>query len=111
MHYGADINKGESNGNSPLFAAISEARHDLVRLLLELGADIGQRNVEGAGAAVFLVQRMRMRMLSEDEMLPIVQTLLAAGLDPTASTASGQTAGDLARDYGYSEIAALLNAA
>jgi ankyrin repeat protein len=95
----------------PLFAAISEARHDLVRLLLELGADIGHRNVDGAGAAVFLVQRTRMRMLSEEEMLPIVQTLLAAGVDPTAPTPSGQTAGDLARDHGCSAIAALLNAA
>jgi hypothetical protein len=61
--------------------------------------------------AVFLVQRMRMRMLSEDEMLPIVQTLLAAGVDPTARTPSGQTALDLARDHGYSAIAALLKAA
>jgi uncharacterized protein len=111
VHYGADINKGESNGNTPLFAAISEAHHDLVRLLLELGADIEHRNLAGAGAAVFLVQRMRMRMLSEEEMLPIVQTLLAAGLDPTAQAPGGQTAGDLARDHGYSAIAALLKAA
>jgi ankyrin repeat protein len=111
VHYGADINKGESNGNSPLFAAISEARHNLVRLLLEVGADIGQRNVAGAGTAVFLVQQARMRMLYEDEMLPIAQTLLAAGVDTTAPTSSGQTAADLARDHGCSAIAALLNAA
>jgi hypothetical protein len=111
VHFGADINKGESDGDSPLFAAISEARHDLVRLLLELGADIGHRNHAGAGAVVFLVQRMRVRRLSEDEMLPILQTLLAAGADPTVPTPSGHTARDLAREHGYLAIEALLKAA
>jgi hypothetical protein len=59
---------------------------------------------------VFLVERMRMRMLSQDEMLPIVQTLLAAGADPAATTRNGQSASDLAREHGYAAVEVLLKA-
>ncbi len=107
---GADIDKGESHGDSPLFATVSEARHDLVRLLLELGAKIHHRNHVGDGAAAFLVRRMQMRMLSEVEMLPILQTLLSAGADPWAASKSGQSAYDLAREYDFWDIAAFLKA-
>jgi ankyrin repeat protein len=107
---GADIDKGESDGDSPLFAAISEARHDLVVLLLELGANIRHRNAAGEVAAAFLVQRTHLRLLSEEEMLPILQTLLSAGADPRATSKSGQSAYDLAREYDLWDIASLLKA-
>ena len=44
-------------------------------------------------------------------MLPILRTLLAAGADPGASGENGQSAADLADEFAYPQIAALLRVA
>ncbi|MDQ3815992.1 MAG: ankyrin repeat domain-containing protein [Armatimonadota bacterium] len=42
-------------------------------------------------------------------MVPLIQTLLTAGANPSARNDDGKTALDLAREFGFSELAAWLD--
>lgn len=105
---GADINKTNSTGESPLFSAINNVHNDLVQLLIDLGANIHHRDHQGNGALLFLVLRTRMRQLKQAEMLPIIKTLLAAGVDPAVRNNDGKTARELAHEFKFKKLEELL---
>lgn len=81
---------------APLHAATARAAANLVRLLVDAGADVNARQQAGftplhgaAGAGT----------------LALVELLLAAGADPEARTESGETAAMLARNRGHALVA------
>ena len=84
---GADINacnrhKFAGPGNSPLSAAVYQDRRDVVRLLIERGADVNQGDRAGFTP---------LHLAAATGYLEIARILLVAGADPSART--GTTGG------------------
>lgn len=90
---GADINAADSNCETPLMAAISSPndtyRLDIVKLLLEKGANADYRGEENCGVLFQAV------LLKDAE---ITELILKAGADPNIIMESGETL------YDYSEF-------
>jgi ankyrin repeat protein len=105
---GADINKTDKRGDSPLFWAVNEGRLDLVQLLIELGADVHHQNPDGLSALAYLVRCTHSRKLEQSQMAPIVATLLAAGVDPAVRNKEGKTPRDMAQQLKLTELEPLL---
>ncbi|ORX65883.1 ankyrin, partial [Anaeromyces robustus] len=47
IEHGADINKENEDGKTPLFWACESGNEDLVKYLIDLGADINKENEKG----------------------------------------------------------------
>ncbi|ORX85834.1 ankyrin, partial [Anaeromyces robustus] len=47
IEHGADINKENRGGETPLFLACRSGNKNLVKYLIDLGADINKENEEG----------------------------------------------------------------
>ena len=48
MEHGADINKGNSNGATPLYIACKNGYIEVVKYLVEHGVDINKKDINGA---------------------------------------------------------------
>ena len=80
---GADVNLGErSNSNFPLRAACAHNRPDIVRLLLELGANVNATSSEGITA---------LHWVCHTGNLPVAHILLDHGADPNAGNRQAST--------------------
>jgi FOG: Ankyrin repeat len=98
LHFaGANVNS-RSNCCMPLFLAASEGRVDVVRYLLDQGADVNAREQFGDTALTEAVFNGRLAAAKE---------LLFRGADANAIGAGG-TALDIAINRNHTEIAALL---
>ena len=87
-----DVNRTtDRNGVTYLMAAVMQHKADIVKLLLECGADPNQGRLDGVRplAAVFLK-----RTAQQEE---IVRLLIAAGADPSLTDRPGQSAFDFAQ--------------
>lgn len=81
---GAEIEGRGRNRETPLISAASAGQVDAVRHLLELGADVEARDVEGKTALMFAVGR--------DAKLEVVEALVGAGADVHAVDGAGRNA-------------------
>jgi ankyrin repeat protein len=95
---GADVSAVARNEMKvqPLHAAAAAKEIDIVRMLLERGADPNARQQVGYTALMECARGGR------DDM---VSLLLAHGADPTLQTDDGKSASDLARESGHTAIA------
>lgn len=128
-----DATDGRGTGNTPLMVAAYNGHTEIVRLLLEEGAQIGVRNAEGRTALMFastgsfpetvaLLLRHGADPNATDEgegwsalMFAaaeghgeVVRTLLEGGADPSLTDRDGETARTFAENNGHAEVAGLL---
>ena len=94
-----DAVSGNDAGLRALHSAVAGRHVEVVRLVLEAGADPGPRQQGG-------FTPLMAAALHGDE--PVVASLLAAGADPTARSDDGRDAADLAEQGGHSGLAARL---
>ena len=83
------------NGKSILMYAVWEGREDIVKYLIDLGADVNAKDKEGKTALMLAVWR---------ERLNIVKLLVANKADKKAKNNEGLEAADIAEIAGNGEI-------
>jgi uncharacterized protein len=95
---GADVGKAASNDMrvQPLHAAVAARNLDVMRLLLDHGADPNARQQVG------YTPLMGAAGSGRDDL---VDLLLDRGADPTAVAEDGKTAAAIARDHGHDALA------
>lgn len=102
LRYGADINgTAFEDGITALIEAVRENREDMVRFLLEKGADTEQSDADGWTPLFFALTASMARLL------------LDFGADPHACNSDGATPLQMARQFerGNKELLAVLHAA
>ena len=77
---------------------------EVLSLLLEAGADVNARNVDGATA-------LMMAAMHGADSVEVINALIKAGADVNAKTEEGKTALDLARQVGNENVVKVLEAA
>lgn len=92
IDHGADVNKINANGESPLHAVMQTSYSELtttylVKTLLENGADVNQPNADGATPLQVAIQRSRPELATY-----LVKTLLENGADVNTEGYKGTTA-------------------
>jgi hypothetical protein len=88
---GVDVNAGDKYGRAPLHCAAKKKKSSIIRVLVELGADVDGRDDNGWTALHFACGSWTWR---EDD--PCVSLLLALGANVHLVTKSGETACNLA---------------
>jgi ankyrin repeat protein len=98
---GAEVNaKDTTYGGTALIWAAQKGHMEVVKFLLERGADVHAKAVNGATALIIAAQNDR---------TGIVKLLLEKGADVNAKANDGGTALTVAAQYGCLEIVKLLN--
>lgn len=64
IHYKADLNKANANGEPPLIEAVKYNKIAMVRLLIEAGADITLKNVDGKDALTIAIEEHRLDIVN-----------------------------------------------
>ncbi len=101
---GADINaKNTRWGLSTLWCATQEAATDLVRYLVERGADIHTRNQNGNTLLMSLAQFSNLTHFFD--FVEVAHLLIDLGVDIDATNPEGRTALMLAAEHGNTQIA------
>jgi uncharacterized protein len=115
MAAGGDVNTKTENGTTPLMIAAHGGRVDLVRYLLEKGAQVDARNVPKETALIAAANRQGdrdgnfpVREALHTDKDKVVEVLVAAGADINASDGSGDTPLILASRYGRIEVVRFL---
>ena len=99
---GADVNKANKNGATPLSASTSHSSTEIAMILLDAGANLDATNKEGFTALMYAAGKGNFE---------ITKALLNAGANPNAKDNEGWTALIFVAEQGNPEIAkALLNA-
>jgi len=100
LRSGAEIDKTNGSGMTPLFFAAREGKLDVVRSLLKAGADPKHRDVRDWTPLMFGIM---------SEQTDLIQALLNAGADPNVREwETGRTSMHHAVERGIPEIIALL---
>ena len=105
---GADPNQGDARGGTPLLSAIDGCKFDLVSLLLSLGADVHRCDEDGDGPLAHAVLSARPDYRPQEQVVPIIQALRAAGADPGVRNKEGKSVRDLADEMGLASLQSLL---
>ena len=103
MDYNADVCARNANGDTPLYCATECGHLEITRILLECRAEANSQNNRGRTP---LHEASKGRMQGS---LDIVRLLLDHGADMQVHDISGQTASELAHEYGAHEIVKLLS--
>ena len=98
-HWGADINKVDKHGWTPLTHAVLKGHVEIVKLLLDSGADINKTNEYGE-TPLFTA--------AAEGHEQIVKLLLDSGADINKTNEYGETPLYIAAVYGYDQIVKLL---
>ena len=99
---GADVNRPDGYGHTPLMWCVSQRDVSLTERLLREGADVNARRPDGTSVLHVAVH--------SDAGSDIVRLLLAAGADTMARDGEGKTPADYARAAECAELAQLLDA-
>jgi hypothetical protein len=99
LNNGADINRANSAGDTPLYVASEIGHVEVVRILLENGADINRAESNGQTPLMIAV---------DSGHLEVVEVLLEYGANLNAETNDGDTAFDMVNEGVFPEIATLL---
>lgn len=100
LHAGANVDRLDSRGFSPLLSTVLRGQVQTVVTLLAEGADPNLANTDGATPLM---------AAAIDGNLEITKLLLVAGADPAARNHSGATAETKAEEYGHAELAEYLS--
>ncbi|KAJ5247039.1 hypothetical protein N7468_002022 [Penicillium chermesinum] len=90
LELGADVNSRSPHGRTPLMQAARYGLNQVVRLLLENGADVHHADNDGL-QALHWVSRLKARSQNPTEMLDCIHALLDYGADVNAPTLNGST--------------------
>ncbi len=93
------INHQDSHGMTALHWAAAQGHDDIVKLLLDLGANIDLQNVQG---------NTPLHLAARNGNLSTVQLLLVRGANATLANANGQTPLALAHQYHHPDVVAFL---
>ena len=102
---GADPNKVGYNERTPLYWAVEGGYKDMVRTLLDRGAEPDKTANSDIGRAT----ELHASVISGN--VDVVQLLLDAGAQPNEINGDGQTAAQLAKEMGHTEILEIIMAA
>lgn len=92
LNHGADVNKVNFKGHTPLMTAVYTDKTDMIQCLLsDPNIAINQQNNEGQTALMYATRVNN---------LPIMQILLTHGASVNKATMSGETALDIAAHHG-----------
>jgi uncharacterized protein len=94
-----DLRSANQLANTALHAALAGRRGEVVRILLDAGADVNAKQHGGWTA---------LHAAAANGDRGLVELLLARGANTTAANDAGVTAAALAREHGHAEIADLL---
>ena len=103
VRQGADVNKTQPNGWTPLLFALYNRNFELSRLLVEKGADVNAREWRTGNTALMLAASWG--------NAPIVQLLIQKGVEINAQQRAGNTALSYAVSYHHDDIVQLLKKA
>lgn len=100
---GADVNTFSQNGNTPLHLAIEQGYLEIIKILVQSGADVNLRDTYGLWTpllhAVDQVSDAAIQRKREPNN-EIIVFLLENGANPMEETSAGETAMMIARHYG-----------
>lgn len=100
LDYFADVNIADVNGNTPLIVASELGYNEVVRTLIEAGAQTNATNTDGKNALMACVSN------GERE---IALMLIDAGVKLDVKDKKGKKYGDYALDYGHQEIITIIS--
>ena len=100
LENGAEVNWGTGNNITPLSLAAIKGNVAMTRWLIENGAVIE--------AAVEPTGKTPLHVAVQGEHIEVVRVLLEAGADPLAEAVKGYTPLDLAYQFSYDDIVALI---
>lgn len=104
LDLGADVHQAARNNAkvTALHAAVSSNQPQIVRWLIDAGADVNARQQ---------IDYTPLMGAAANARADIIDALLAAGADPALVSTEGKRAADYAREHGHTEIADRLDAA
>ena len=129
---GADVNKANKEGNTPLSASTRHSSEEITEILLDAGANPNAVNDGGGTVLVFAAYQGHSKVVkalldaganpnvmdiedwaalmfaTDQGHSEVVKALLNAGANPNAKTKEGWTAVNAAASKGYAEIAKIL---
>ena len=100
MEYGADINKKNGHGYTPLIISCREKYIDIVKLLIENGADVNTEDEYGNTPLIYSC---------EENNLSIVKILIEHGADIHKKNNEGKTAMDMVKGIKNEELIDYMN--
>lgn len=99
LERGSDPAQVNSAGETPLMAAVRGQQLEAVRLLLARGAKVHAEAADGSTA---------LHLAIGPDRIPIIRVLLAAGADPRRPNRMGDSAIEVARKAGLTEVLAVM---
>ena len=103
LQHGADVNARDGDGATPLHNAALSGHREVAELLLDKGADREARDTESGGTPLYHAAAWG--------RTAVVELLIARGADVNAGNKTGVTPLAAAEKNGFSETAAVLEAA
>lgn len=97
---GAEINKPDKYGFTPLIWAVSNENIEIINMLLEQGANINFVNKDGGSALWYAVTNQRVKAL---------ELLLSKGADPNVKFMDVQTPFEYAKEREWGEFPKILS--
>jgi hypothetical protein len=101
---GADPNGSRFLGFPPVFLPVMHQNLELLRAMVEKGADVMARDMSGSTTLMWAA-------FSETAQAALVEELLKLGVDPNATNQAGETALTWASRRGQTPVVAMLNSA
>jgi ankyrin repeat protein len=105
LQYEADIYARDNNGRTTLHVAVQYDHVDVARFLLEHGADVNARDNWRNSPLLWAVKPWLFKRAN----LEVARLIVDNGANIDAEDDEGQTAFQVASDYGYDDIAKFLS--
>ena len=99
LNKGVDVNYQDVFGESPLIAASLQGNKKIVDILLNAGADVNLTDNIGNNALIYAIPLQYGRYYNKNQL--IVRTLLEHGINPLHKNDDGESAYDIAMNFGH----------
>lgn len=100
LKQGADINKVDIFGNTPLINSIFSDKLDIARYLISRGANVNIKNKKGLTPLLIAIYKMGYE-INRNRYYALIQDLLKKGANPNIKTINGRSPLDVAK-YSFS---------